>query len=506
MTSQPMEFAPCQQQLYETLTCCICLNIPNDPIILECNHIFCRICITVWTQTKRICPLDMRDINSAPFVSLKVREPFFFKTMYSVLQVLCPNKCEWVGYVGSYNAHVNKHCKKTNIPCMFECEKKDLERGRIQQHFDEVHCKQFLACDTLTFRQLLALQNIDYCPIRLVKLVISSISFNVMQFMEDSFRLKPLIDKFDIESRVFAKLRSNLFMRKCSPHNDCTMLEQHFFQNVICALFEKQREEQWQKMMNDGIYCAEEKQEIANTVVFDKKIWGCTPSILASKIAVPQCFQSAIESNKSEYKQLYPKKRLLFDFSQGKAEVNLIFKKGEQAMIVSSLQMIILEMFNREKKLSAQDISTALFAQKMYVPRVWLAASDHLMSLCHPKVHVLHKTPHFKQLALTDVFQFNENFTPSSSVLNVPLLTYKNTTAVLRGTLARIAEERTICILRNEQQLSRIVLFNRVSEDVKPRLQEGETFTMSNFEDIVQSLVAQNDIQIHPNGNVSQVI
>ena len=51
-------------ETYETNECSICLNIIDNIVITQCNHIFCKKCLEEWLDTsKTICPLCRTDIK-----------------------------------------------------------------------------------------------------------------------------------------------------------------------------------------------------------------------------------------------------------------------------------------------------------------------------------------------------------------------------------------------------------------------------------------------------------
>jgi len=51
----------------EDWTCGVCMgDINEDLAVLDCNHVFCRGCITTWFRTRRICPACCRTHDNEP--------------------------------------------------------------------------------------------------------------------------------------------------------------------------------------------------------------------------------------------------------------------------------------------------------------------------------------------------------------------------------------------------------------------------------------------------------
>ena len=92
------------------LTCCVCLEVINDPVSAPCNaqHIFCRVCLLSWTQTQQTCPIDRQ-----PIAATNIRNaPLIVRNMLSELRVRCTmirngERCAWEGKKAEYQQHSN---------------------------------------------------------------------------------------------------------------------------------------------------------------------------------------------------------------------------------------------------------------------------------------------------------------------------------------------------------------------------------------------------------------
>ncbi|UVX94878.1 hypothetical protein CsNV_018 [Callinectes sapidus nudivirus] len=52
-------------KMIEDLSCSICLNVVQDPVSpINCAHIYCRTCMTLWFNKKHSCPTCRRDANA----------------------------------------------------------------------------------------------------------------------------------------------------------------------------------------------------------------------------------------------------------------------------------------------------------------------------------------------------------------------------------------------------------------------------------------------------------
>lgn len=57
------------KKLAEDFKCGICLEVFKEPVmILGCDHIYCRGCITVWLKTDTSCPEDRTPVRESNLV------------------------------------------------------------------------------------------------------------------------------------------------------------------------------------------------------------------------------------------------------------------------------------------------------------------------------------------------------------------------------------------------------------------------------------------------------
>jgi hypothetical protein len=91
------------------LTCPICYDIPLQPVITPCQHIFCYTCIETQLQHNSICPIDRNALTLQQIANLTGTE----KSIWDNTSIQCP-KCEqWTGVLQQYSDHVTNCTSKS---------------------------------------------------------------------------------------------------------------------------------------------------------------------------------------------------------------------------------------------------------------------------------------------------------------------------------------------------------------------------------------------------------
>ena len=108
-----------KEKCIEELTCKICYNILNDPIMeLPNQHILCKKCFFGFNNTlKRFSPSNDNGLI-CPFCKEKIKEvitPRFIINMLNIIEIKCNSefqneKCNWTGNGNEYYEHI-KTCK-----------------------------------------------------------------------------------------------------------------------------------------------------------------------------------------------------------------------------------------------------------------------------------------------------------------------------------------------------------------------------------------------------------
>lgn len=73
-------------EVHESLFCGICLDVLQDPVMIkECEHIYCRECITTSLNNRQGCPQDRM-----AFAQESLIKPHrFFFNIYDSLKIKC---------------------------------------------------------------------------------------------------------------------------------------------------------------------------------------------------------------------------------------------------------------------------------------------------------------------------------------------------------------------------------------------------------------------------------
>jgi cullin 3 len=127
------------------------------------------------------------------------------------------------------------------------------------------------------------------------------------------------------------------------------------------------------------------------------------------------------------YASRFSGRRLTWVHSQGSADVKAIFRSGSVTLAVSTIQAVILVLFNEREELLMEEI---LKATNLDLGE----AKRHILSLsANPKCRILSKTGQNNQLELTDAFSVNLDFESKTRHFKVPLLVEHATPEVTGG-------------------------------------------------------------------------
>lgn len=85
------------------MICTLCYELPLDPVVTPCNHMFCRVCIGEALQHRSECPNDRTRLTGS---SLRPIDGFI-RRVWEQIGVKCPT-CDWTGTVGNYKNHISR--------------------------------------------------------------------------------------------------------------------------------------------------------------------------------------------------------------------------------------------------------------------------------------------------------------------------------------------------------------------------------------------------------------
>ena len=134
------------EKISEILSCCICDEVFNNPMRLDCGHTFCFVCLKNWLKKNDQCPNCRTKINYT-FIS---RDLLAYNIIMS-LEVCCNNAnigCPWKGKLFDLNNHM-KVCNE-NISIIQNLEKssnkseKKNRRSMLNFENENINKEQFL--------------------------------------------------------------------------------------------------------------------------------------------------------------------------------------------------------------------------------------------------------------------------------------------------------------------------------------------------------------------------
>jgi Zinc finger, C3HC4 type (RING finger) len=80
------------------LTCTLCCEIPADPVVTPCHHVFCRACVLQALETRCECPNDRTPLRASDLRNIDGP----LKRIWAQIPVQCPKCNVWKGTFESY--------------------------------------------------------------------------------------------------------------------------------------------------------------------------------------------------------------------------------------------------------------------------------------------------------------------------------------------------------------------------------------------------------------------
>lgn len=132
---KPTEFV---NDLRGTRSCTLCGVVPNETLLLDCCHTFCKTCYDSFRAEGQTCPVDGDSFDDAQVTSLK-----FSESRLLARQVRCWNKqhgCNFEGSLAEMLCHFHEQCGFHHVPC-FRCNAV-VQRNEMLHHYRNVCVKQ----------------------------------------------------------------------------------------------------------------------------------------------------------------------------------------------------------------------------------------------------------------------------------------------------------------------------------------------------------------------------
>jgi cullin 3 len=193
----------------------------------------------------------------------------------------------------------------------------------------------------------------------------------------------------------------------------------------------------------------------------------CTTGYWPSSKSVPGILPKDLETACEKYKRFYLNQhsghKLEWRLDQGQAEITVDFAPTmRRGLILSTYQMMIFLVFN-----SAKIVSFKQILDITGIPKYEIA--NHLLTLAHPKVHLLLKKPDNKKLEDTHQFMINPKYKSQLKKVVVPLLK-----AVEKDDVGDKKEKKTIELQRRHQMDAAIVRIMKTRKKLRHNLLVAE--------------------------------
>jgi hypothetical protein len=204
--------------------------------------------------------------------------------------------------------------------------------------------------------------------------------------------------------------------------------------------------------------------------ICSKNFWNMKPS---EEISVSNTISKLKERYNRYYESKYTGRKLIWQMDIGEAEVEIVFKTKKK-LLVSTYQMIILELFNEER-----EISFKTFLDRCKIPRLEL--ERHILSLAHPKLRILQKNPNRREIKDTDMFRINEDFDSKQNYIKVPLMKRRKETSdeikereYLLKQRKMILETTLVKIMKTDKIIKHRDLMTRIFKNIDLKVDQSD--------------------------------
>lgn len=145
---------------------------------------------------------------------------------------------------------------------------------------------------------------------------------------------------------------------------------------------------------------------------------GFWPTFFNLKCTLPTVMSACTGHFVRDYTSLHSSRKLTWILTHGTATVRATYARGWKDINVTTLQAVVLLLFNEHKQLTFLELVKELGLQDQnaaeYTKRV-----IHTLS-CAKGLHIISKTPKGMKVADTDVFTFNADFKHAKRNFNMP--------------------------------------------------------------------------------------
>lgn len=253
----------------------------------------------------------------------------------------------------------------------------------------------------------------------------SAAYLNQLLTLSPSFQMFPRMEIRTV-ARMYATLQEkdvferhyHLFLTHCLLHSDSYCLK---WEQDAIDVFRPYASSRWLNRLEGMV------QEIKTPLfvplpMISKNInarlcsHGYWPSLMHVPFQSPPELCSQMRAITRSFCKKFPDRKLLWRMNLGRAEVTVsITPQSQYDFDVTTYQMMILLLFNDQRKVTFQDILT-----RTGIPRTEI--SHYLLSFVHPKVAVILKRPNTKVLDLNHEFILNPRYQNKQRRVVIPLM------------------------------------------------------------------------------------
>jgi cullin 3 len=187
----------------------------------------------------------------------------------------------------------------------------------------------------------------------------------------------------------------------------------HQFTSRLSGMF---KDMEMSTQMGQGFKWHLEKE---NSLIMDVKVTvlttGYWPLPRVTPCVLPSAATLITEQFLAFYTNLHTGRKLHWQSNLGTAELRCQFGSTRKELLVSTYQMCILNLFNEKQTYTLAEIKEAT-----KIPDTDLIR--HILSLAHPRVRVLVKSPNTKTVEDSHTFSWNHEYKSNRHRVKIPLL------------------------------------------------------------------------------------
>jgi len=227
------------------------------------------------------------------------------------------------------------------------------------------------------------------------------------------------------------------------------------------------------------------------------------PGIVVPKCILPKPAQQITDEFTGYYFQKYSGRRLTWQTNLGTAEVRATFEKGKKELLLHTYQMCIIMLYNNSLTLTYEEIKKATNITDQELER-------HLLSLAHPKVRLLKKTPNNKNIAPDHTFTYNLQYTSKLKRVKIPLLSAKQSSSLplisplspvkpvpdsISETRKSRVEATIVRLMKERKTLEHNTLVEEVTNQLASRFPVEASFVRKRIESLIEREYLERDKQ-----------